>query len=45
MRVCGPILSDGACGDGMLAVQETLILCELAGFCCEYVPVFLAGKM
>lgn len=28
----------------MLAVQETLILCGLAGFCCEYVPVFLAGK-
>lgn len=28
----------------MLAVEETLILCGLAGCFREYVPVFLAGK-
>ena len=28
----------------MFAVKETLSLCGLAGFFCEYVPVFLAGK-
>ena len=28
----------------MLAIEETLILCGLAGFFSEYVPVFLAGK-
>ena len=28
----------------MLAVEETLILCGLAGFFEEYVPVFLAGE-
>ena len=28
------------CGDGMLAIEETLILCGLAGFSSEYVPVF-----
>ena len=32
------------CGDGLLAVEETLILCGLAGFFEDYVPVFLAGK-
>lgn len=30
--------------DGMLAVEETLILYGLAGFFEDYVPVFLAGK-
>ena len=35
---------DGACGDGMSAVEETLILCGLAGFFEDYVPVFLAEK-
>ena len=40
----GPILSDGSCGDGLFAVEETLILCGLAGFFEGYVPVFLAGK-
>ena len=34
----------GACGDGLLAIEETLILCGLAGFFCGYVPVFLVGK-
>ena len=33
-----------SCGDGMLAVKETLISCGLAGFLEEYVPVFLAGE-
>ena len=28
----------------MLAVEETLSLCGLAGFYSKYVPVFLAGK-
>ena len=28
----------------MLAVKETLILCGLAGFFEEYVPVFLTRK-
>ena len=28
----------------MLAVEESLILCWLADFFEEYVPVFLAGK-
>ena len=29
----------------MLAIEETLILCGLAGFSSEYVPVFLAGNI
>ncbi len=29
----------------MLAVKETLSLCGLTGFSCEYATVFLAGKM
>jgi len=37
-------LSFGACGDGLLTVEETLILCGFEGFHEEYVPVFLAGK-
>ena len=28
----------------MLAVEETLILCGLAGLFEEYVPVYLVGK-
>lgn len=28
----------------MLAIEEILSLCGLAGFFEEYVPVFLAGK-
>lgn len=28
----------------MLAVKETLSLCGLTGFSCEYATVFLAGK-
>jgi hypothetical protein len=28
----------------LLTVEETLILCGLAGFFAKYVPVFLAGK-
>lgn len=32
------------CGNRLLAIKETLILCGLAGFFEEYVPVFLAGK-
>ena len=39
----GYVSRDLSCGDGMLAVEETLILCGLAGFFEEYVPVFLAG--
>ena len=33
-----------ACGGCLLAIEETLILCGLAGFFEEYVPVFLADK-
>jgi|GEM_PF-4002380 hypothetical protein len=33
-----------ACGDGLLAKQESLILCEVEGIFRKYVPVFLAGK-
>ena len=29
----------------MLAIEETLIICGLAGFSSEYVPVFLAGNI
>ena len=29
----------------MLAIEETLILCGLAVFSSEYVPVFLAGNI
>ena len=29
----------------MLAVEETLILCGLAGFFEDYVPVFFTGKL
>lgn len=32
------------CGNSLSAVEETLILCGLAGFFEGYVPVFLAGK-
>ncbi len=32
------------CGDSLLTLKETLILCELAGFFEGYVPVFLTGK-
>lgn len=32
------------CGDSLLAVEETLSLCGLAGFFEDYAPVFLAGK-
>ena len=35
----------GTRGDGLLAIEETLILCGLAGFSSEYVPVFLAGNI
>ena len=35
----------GTCGDCLLAIEETLILCGLAGFSSEYVPVFLAGNI
>ena len=38
------VSTDTACGDGMFAVEETLILCGLAGFFEDYVPVFLTGK-
>ena len=31
------------CGDGVLAIGETLILCGLTGFFEEYVPVCLTG--
>lgn len=40
----GPVLSNGACGDRLLAIEETLILCGLAGFFAKYETVFLAGK-
>ena len=36
--------SDDTCGERGLDVEETLILCGLAGFFEDYVPVFLAGK-
>lgn len=42
--MCGFIPEHGAYRDGLLAVEETLILCGLAGFFEGYVPVFLAGK-
>lgn len=42
--LCRPVSEDEPCGDGLLAVEETLILCGLAGFFEDYVPVFLAGK-
>ena len=32
------------CGGCLLAIEQTLILCGLAGFFEEYVPVFLADK-
>lgn len=35
---------DNTCGDCLFAVEETLILCGLAGFFEDYVPVFLIGK-
>lgn len=38
------VSEDKPCGDGMPAVEETLILYGLAGFFEDYVPVFLAGK-
>ena len=38
------VSEDKSCGDGLPAVEETLILCGLAGFFEDYVPVFLAGK-
>ena len=31
-------------GDGLLAIEETLILCELMDFSRKYVSVFLAEK-
>ena len=34
-----------ACGNRLLAHEETLSLRGLAGFFCKYVPVFLEGKM
>lgn len=40
----GHVPGDGACGDGGLAFEETLILCRLADCFERYVPVFLAGK-
>lgn len=40
----GSFWLDGACGDSLLAVEETLSLCGLAGFFEDYAPVFLAGK-
>ena len=40
----GYVPRDGACGDGVLAIEETLSLCGLTGFFEEYEPVFLAGK-
>lgn len=35
--------SDNTCGDSLFAVEETLILCGVAGFFERYVPVSLAG--
>lgn len=32
------------CGDGLSAVEKTLILCGFQGFFYKYVPVFLAEK-
>ena len=40
----GYVPGDGACGDGMFVIEETLSLCGLTGFFEEYEPVFLAGK-
>ena len=31
------------CGDGLFAIEESLVLCGLAGLFGEYDPVFLAG--
>ena len=44
MYTGGYVSVDGACGECLLAIEETLILCGLAGFFEEYVPVFLAEK-
>ena len=43
-KIPGYVCRKQACGDGMFAVEETLILCGLAGFFEDYVPVFLTGK-
>lgn len=40
----GYVSGDGARRDCLFAVEETLILCGLAGFFEDYVPVFLIGK-
>ena len=32
------------CGDGVFTVKETLSLCGLADFFCEYVPVLLGDE-
>ena len=32
---------DHTCGDRVFAIEETLILCGLAGIFEEYIPVFL----
>ena len=40
--VCSYV-SDNTCGDSLFAVEETLILCGVAGFFERYVPVSLAG--
>jgi len=39
--LCGSVLSDGACGDGLLAGAESLILCGFAGLFGGNVVVFL----
>ena len=44
MPVLGLIFLRYACGDCLLAIEKTLILCGFQGFFREYAPVFLAGK-
>lgn len=41
-EMCSPADAD-TCGDSLFAVEETLILCGVAGFFERYVPVSLAG--
>ena len=42
--LCGYVPEYLSCGDRLLAVEETLSLCGLAGFFKDYVPVFLARR-
>lgn len=42
-EMCSPADAD-TCGNSLLAVEETLSLCGLAGFFEDYALVFLAGK-